>query len=101
MRPLRAEGDIPVWRWNQVCFLNAVDLDHPVGLNVLADTIPDDRARAVDGVVAALRAIFYESWGPRMEIILRHSCAALIETGNGSLALLPRLLTDDAYRSRV
>jgi hypothetical protein len=36
-----------------------------------------------------------------MEMILRHACTALIETPNASIALLPRLLTDDVYRSRV
>jgi hypothetical protein len=94
-------GDVPSSRHNHVCYLNVADLEQPVGLNVLEDTGPDDRARAVDGVVAAMRSIFYESWGPRMEIILRHACTALIETGNGSLLLLPRLLTNDAYRKQV
>jgi hypothetical protein len=40
-------------------------------------------------------------WGPRLEQILRHSTMALIETPNTSLALLPRLLTDADFRSRV
>ena len=40
-------------------------------------------------------------WGPRLEQILRHSCAALLETPNASLVLLPRLLTDAAFRARV
>jgi hypothetical protein len=94
-------GDIPAWRYNHVCFLNAADLEHPVGLNVLEDTHPDDRARAVDGLVAAMRSIWYESWGPRLELILRHACTALIETHNASLVMLPRLLTDDAFRARI
>src|SRR5271167_4460463 len=37
----------------------------------------------------------------RLEQILRHSCAALLETPNASLALLPRLLTDAAFRARI
>jgi hypothetical protein len=94
-------GDVPVWRHNHVCYLNLADLDYPVGLNVLEDTVPDDRARAVDGVVAAMRSIWYETWGPRMELILRHACSALIETPSASLAMLPRLLTDDAYRTSI
>jgi hypothetical protein len=94
-------GDVPIWRHNHVCYLNLSDFDYPVGLNVLEDTEPDDRARIVDGAVTAMRSIFFESWGPRMELILRHACTALIETPNASLAMLPRLLTDDAYRGRV
>jgi hypothetical protein len=94
-------GDVPSYRWNHVCYLNCADFDFPVGLNVLEDTLPDDRARVVDGFVSAMRSIFFDSWGPRLEIILRHACTALVETRNGSLALLPRLLTDDEHRARI
>jgi len=94
-------SDVPPSRYNQVCYLNCAERDFPVGMNVLQDTEPDDRARAVDGLVTAMQSIWYESWGPRMEIILRHACTALIETQRASLVLLPRLLTDDEFRSRV
>lgn len=94
-------GDVPPSGYNHVCYLNCAEREYPVGMNVLEDTAPDDRARVVDGFVAAMRSIFYESWGPRMEIILRHSSTALIETQNASIVLLPRLLTDDEFRERV
>ena len=94
-------SDVPPSRYNHVCYLNCADFEYPVGLNVLEDTAPDDRARAVDGLVAAMRSIWYDSWGPRMEIILRHACTALIEIPDASLVLLPRLLTDDAFRARI
>lgn len=93
-------GDIPQWRWNHVCFLNAADFEQPVGLNVLEDTQPDDRARVVDGFVSAMRSVHYENWGPRLETILRHGSTALIETG-GSLVLMPQLLIDDEYRRAI
>jgi hypothetical protein len=94
-------SDVPPSRYNHVCYLNLGERDSPVGMNVLDDTEPDDRARVVDGFVAAMRSIFYESWGPRMEIILRHASAALIETQNASLVLLPRLLIDDEFRMKT
>lgn len=93
--------DIPAWRRNHVCYLNPSDLSFPVGLNVLEDVDADARAAAVDAVVAAMRGIWHESWGPRLELILRHAATALTETPNASLILLPRLLTDDAFRERV
>ena len=89
---------VPPHRRNHVCYLNVPDLDWPVGINVLEDVHPDRRAVLVDGVVSAMRAIWAESWGPRMEQILRHAARALIEIPNASLILLPRLLTDDSYR---
>ena len=84
-------GDVPRWRRNQVCFLDLPDLDFPVGLNVLADPGPDGRAAAVDALVGAMRAIWAESWGPRLETILRHAATVLMATPGASLARLPRL----------
>ena len=94
-------ADVPPWRHNHVCYLSAADWEHPVGLNILEDTHPDDRAVAVDGIISAMRAIWAESWGPRMENVLRHASTALIETPNASLILIPRLLTDDTYRKQI
>jgi energy-coupling factor transporter ATP-binding protein EcfA2 len=94
-------SDVPAWRHNHVCYLDCSDLEYPVGMNVLEDTAPDDRAAAVDGVVSAMRAIWADSWGPRLENVLRNAATALIETPNASLVLLPRLLTDDAFRASV
>lgn len=94
-------GDMPTWRHNHVCYLDCAEAEFPVGLNVLEDTGEDDRARAVDGLVSGMRSIWFESWGPRMEIILRHACTALIELPNASMVLIPRLLIDDEWRGRI
>ena len=85
---------VPPSRNNQVCYVNLTDSAYPVGFNVLEDPGPDHRAVVADGVVSGMRAIWIDMWGPRLEQILRHSLAALIETPNASLVLLPRLLTD-------
>jgi len=91
---------VPRWRHNQVCVLRVGD-EFPVGLNLLEDTHPDARAVVADGVVAAMRSIWRDSWGPRLETILLHSVRALIELPQASLVLLPRLLTDEAFRASV
>jgi hypothetical protein len=92
---------VPPSRNNQVCYFNLTDSAYPVGFNVLEDPGPDQRAVVADGVVSGMRAIWSDMWGPRLEQILRHSLAALIETPNASLVLLPRLLTDAAFRARI
>lgn len=86
-------------RHNHVCYLHVGDLAWPVGMNVLEDVHPDRRALLVDGLVSAMRSIWKDSWGPRLEQILRHAARALIEVPNASLVTLPRFLTDDEYRS--
>ena len=92
---------VPARRNNHVCVLDIGDVDFPVGLNLVEDTHPDARAVVADAVVAAMRSIWHESWGPRLETILRHSVTALIETPSASLVLLPKLLTDTDFRASV
>lgn len=88
-------------RRNEICYLNIADLENPIALNLLEDTHPDRRAVVVDGVVSGMRSIWHDSWGPRMELILRHACRALIEGPEASIAMLPRFLTDDKYRQSL
>ena len=97
----RALTLVPPSRNNQVCYVNLTDSAYPIGFNVLEDVTPDHRAVVADGVVSGMRAIWIDMWGPRLEQILRHSLAALIETPNASLVLLPRLLTDAPFRARI
>ncbi len=86
-------------RRNEVCYLNVADLEFPVAFNILEDVHPDRRAVVVDGIVTGMRAIWQDSWGPRMERILRHTCRALMEVPGASLAMLPRFLTNETYRT--
>ena len=97
----RALDLIPPERRNQVCYFNVGDREHPVAINILEDVAPDDRERLADDIVSAMRGFWHESWGARMEQILRHALVALIEMPNASLVLLPQLLVDDEFRARV
>ena len=92
---------IPRWRTDHVCYFNPADLEHPVGFNILAHHPPEHRHLAVSGVVAAFKAIWRDSWGPRLEYLLANATAALMELPGTTLLHLPRLLADAGYRARV
>ncbi|HEX4961383.1 MAG TPA: TraM recognition domain-containing protein [Thermoanaerobaculia bacterium] len=92
---------IPKARTNEVLYFNLGDLARPVGLNLLPKVPPDQEHLVVSGVLSAFRGIWGGSWGPRMEYILGHSLAALLDHGNLTILALPRLLSDDAFRERV
>lgn len=92
---------IPPERINRVCYFNPADLAHPIGFNILANHPPERRHLAVSGVVSAFKAIWHDSWGPRLEYILANAVAALVELPGATLLHLPRLLADDAYRDRI
>jgi hypothetical protein len=92
---------IPSRRHNDVCLLDLADLAWPVAMNVLEATHPDEHALVADTFVAALRDIWREAWGPRLELILRHSALALLDVPGSTIAQIGPLLTNDAFRAKV
>lgn len=57
---------------------------------------------AVDNLVTVFHRIFHQWWGPRTDDIMRASLLTLCaQPGTATLADLPRLLTEPAFRARV
>lgn len=88
----------------RVVVLDAADT-MPVGFNPLdiGDRDPDV---VVDGIIAALAAVFEEGWGPRTEYLIHGALLSLARAGQRTidpytLIDLPRLLTDAAFRRPV
>jgi hypothetical protein len=76
-----------------------------VGFNPLdvGDRNPDV---VVDGLIAVLAAVFHDGWGPRTEDIVHSALLTLARVGEHraepfTLLDLPRLLTEDRFRSSV
>ena len=92
---------IPPWRTDHVVYFDPADQDFPIGLNLLADVPADRRHLIVSGIVGALKSIWRESWGPRLEYILSAALAALTECQNVSLLGVQRMLVDERYRQWV
>ncbi len=92
---------VPKHRINDVVYFNPADKEYPIGLNLLEHVEPARRPLVASGVVGAFKSIFGDSWGPRTEYILYATVAALLECQNVSLLGVPRMLTDDAYRTWV
>lgn len=92
---------IPTARTGEVLYFNPGDLARPVGLNLLPKVPRDTAHLVVSGVLSAFRGIWGSSWGPRLEYILGHALAALLDHGNLTILALPRLLSDDRFRERL
>jgi hypothetical protein len=90
---------VPRWRSEDVVYFDPGDLDFPIGLNVLRTSA--NSHLVASGIVSALKGIWHESWGPRLEYILYAAVAALIECDNVSLLGLQRMLSDGEYRAWV
>lgn len=56
----------------------------------------------VDNLVSVFRRVYSAFWGPRTDDVMRAACLTLrTQQGTATLADLPRLLGDPAFRSRV
>jgi hypothetical protein len=96
-----ALGSVPSRRAHEVVYLDPADMERPIGFNVLDGVGPDQHAVAADGVVAAFHHVWPDSWGPRLEYLLTHAVRALLANPGSTLLGVPRLFTDDGYRTRI
>lgn len=84
-------NQIPRDRIRDVCYLDCSDLEYAVAFNPLD---------APHRLVSALRTIFKDSWGPRLEQFLRNGLGAIFEA-NLTLQALPRLYYSKPHRSKA
>ena len=92
---------IPKNRIDDICYIYPGDLDSPVSFNPLLNVPKDKQPLVAQGIVRSLQGIWRDSWGPRMENILRNALQAIMATNKGSFLGLQRMLTDDEYRKWV
>lgn len=89
---------VPKHRTNDVVLFDAADRDYAIAFNPLACSDPNRIDQVTSGAVAALKKL-NDSWGPRLENLLRNAVFAVVEQ-QGTLVTLLRLLTDAAFRER-
>lgn len=92
-------GHIPAERINDVVLVDPLD-EAPVGINPL-DRHGRTSELVADQLFGTFRALYGDQLGPRSSDILRHALAALAHTDGASLAQLPLLLSNRAFRSRI
>lgn len=91
----------PPSRADDLVYFNPADVEHPIGFNPLADVLVEDRHLVASGIVAALKGIWRDSWGPRLEYLLYNAVAALLDCPNTSLLGVNRMFVDQRYREWV
>jgi hypothetical protein len=92
---------IPRSRVNDIVYFNPQDTAFPTAFNPLYNIPPDQHHIAVSGLISTFKKIWAESWGPRLEYILRFSLHTLLEYPNATLLDLQPLLTDHTFRNHV
>ncbi len=92
---------VPSSRARDVVVIDPSDRARPLAWNPLWRVAPERRPAAAQGLVAAFRGVWRDSWGPRLEHILVNALRLLLDAEDESLLGLPRLLVDAAYRDHL
>lgn len=92
---------IPESRVKDVVYFNPADTAYPIAFNPLEITDPSRKPNICSEVIGVLKRMFGESWGPRLEHILRYTILALLDRPSTTLLDISRLLTDKDFRKET
>lgn len=92
---------IPSNRVNDVIYFNPADTEYPIAFNVIENVDPSHQHLVASGLVGVFKKIYAESWGPRLEYVLRNTILALLDYPGSTLLGTLRLLVDKTFRKKV
>lgn len=82
-------------------YLDAADARQPLGYNPLRRVRDDKIPLAASGFLEALKKLWPDAWGVRMEHVLRNSLYGLLERDGSTLPDILRLYSDETFRKQV
>jgi hypothetical protein len=92
---------IPSYRINDVIYLDPSDLAHTFFLNPLEVTDTYQMELVVSGIIAIFHKLYGNSWGPRLEYILRNTLFTAVQLPEATLLMVPELLTNENFRRKA
>lgn len=91
---------IPEHRIKDVVYFNAADTDFPIAFNPLEVYDQRLKTHTCSELIGVLKRLF-DSWGPRLEYILRYSILALLDYPDATMLDITRILTDKKFRTHA
>ncbi len=92
---------IPEGRKQDLIYFNATEELKPVAFNPLKTVHPKYHHLVASGLISTFKKIWSESWGPRMEYILRFTLLTLLCVPDATLLDIQPLLTDKEVRAKA
>lgn len=94
---------VPASRTNQVVLFAPADRAHPISFNVFRQGRQShpDQALLASQLVSVFKKHWSDSWGPRLEHILRNGILAVAGDPRATLLFLYRFLTEEKLRAAV
>jgi DNA helicase HerA-like ATPase len=97
----RIKARIPWSRRDDVIDFDVADVNQPYGFNPLANIPEVKRPLACSGLIQVFKHLWSDSWGPRLEYILRNCLLSLLDYPNATLSDILKLLSDKDFRKKV
>lgn len=91
---------IPEHRLQDVVYFNATDREHPMAFNPMEVSDPAMKDHVSSELVGVLKRMF-DSWGPRLEYILRYTILALLDYPGSTMLDIVRMLNEKDFRKKV
>lgn len=86
---------------DKVLYLDVPNPSLDFGFNPLENVPPLRRSVVANGIVEALKKIFADSWGVRLEFILRTALLVLLDQEEATIADVLRLLHEPEFRRKA
>jgi len=97
----KIKSQIPWSRKDDVIDFDVPDKSQPYGFNPLSNVSVDKRPLACSGLIQVFKHLWNDSWGPRLEYILRNCLLSLLDYPDANLADILKLLSDREFRKKV
>lgn len=92
---------VPNSRINDVVYFNPADIDFPIAFNVMESVSQEHTHLVASGLIGVFKKLWADSWGPRLEYVLRNAILALLDYPGSTMLGVMRMLADKNYRSKV
>ena len=92
---------IPADRVKDVVYFNPADMEYPIAFNVVEQVEHHLQHLVASGLIGVFQKLWADSWGPRLEYILRNAILAILDFPGSTLLGVVRMLSDKSYRKRV
>jgi hypothetical protein len=92
---------IPEYRKKDVIYFNPRDTDTAITINPLFGVPYRYHGLVASGIISTMKKVWSESWGPRMEHILRFCLLTLLQTPEPTLLDIQPLLTSEEFREKM
>lgn len=92
---------IPRTRISDVIYFNPIDLERPIGLNILEKKDPVSKHLIASSLISVFKKFWIDCWGPRLEHLLRNCVLALLDLPGSTLLGIMKILSDEKFRDKV